>query len=104
MTTTTQLIGVIAGMVAGVLATFAIYRVTQRERVRRVHAWIKDYLFLNHQCDTPADLNINCSDDRLWPVIVRFVDSESGRRHCLQFMCSGSSDTFRLRSATSVAR
>ena len=104
MTTTTQLIGIIAGMVVGVLATFAIYRATQRERVRRVQAWIKDYLFLNHLCDTPVDLNINCSNDQLWPVIVRFVDSQNGLRHCLQFMCSGSPSTFRLRSATNEAR
>jgi hypothetical protein len=103
MTTTTQLIGFVGGAATAVVLAFAIYRAIQRERVRRVRAWVKDYLFLNHQCDSPAELNINCSDDQLWPVIVRFIDPQSGFRYCLQFMCSGTPSTFRMISTASVS-
>jgi hypothetical protein len=45
-------------------------------------------------------LNVNCSDDPLWPVLVSFDDPRTGIRHRLQFACSGQQSTFSLRAET----
>jgi hypothetical protein len=99
----TQLLSMMAGLMISVLVGFALHRWRQRKRVRRVQAWVKDYLFLR-QGDVPEYLTINCSDDLLWPVLVDFDDSHTGARHNLQFACAGPPSTFRLLSETKVAR
>ncbi len=79
---TSILIGM-ATLAIAVLA-FAAYAWWRRQRVHRVEARVKRYL-----CDRygalPDRLNINCSDDSLWPVLVTFNAPLTGSRHSLQF-------------------
>jgi hypothetical protein len=87
------------GMVGlAVLAAFAVYRWRQRDRVRRVERWVKDYL-VTRGGQLPTNLHINCSDDTLWPVLVSFDGLPGGgTRHYLQFGCEGPVATFSLLS------
>jgi hypothetical protein len=66
------------------LAAVALYRWRQRKRVHRVEGRVKDYL-LGRYGGLPSRLNINCSDDPLWPVLVAFDNPRTGVRHRLQF-------------------
>jgi hypothetical protein len=86
-----------AGVALAALGIFALYRWQQRKRVRRVKNGVKDYLVLRYG-ELPNDLNINCSDDALWPVLVSFDDSHTGRRHRLQFGCWGPVSTLSVLS------
>jgi hypothetical protein len=86
-----------AVLVLAALAAFASYRWRQRERVRRVEEWVKEFVVA--RCgDLPNHLNINCSDDRLWPVLVAYDEPRSGIRRSLQFGCGGAHSTFSLLS------
>jgi hypothetical protein len=76
---------------------FAIYRQRLRMRARRVEGWVRGYLS-DRYGRLPDQLSINCSDDRLWPVLVAFDDPRSGGRHRLQFACPGPHSTFALLS------
>ncbi len=76
----------VAALVA--LAAFTFYRWRQRERVRGVEAWVKDYLSARFGAPL-GHLKINCTDDPLWPVLVAFVHPVNGSRHSLQFICQG---------------
>jgi hypothetical protein len=89
-------IAMAAGAVAA-LGVFALYRWQQRKRVRRVGGWVRDYLSARYG-ELPNPLTINCSDDRLWPVLVGFDDPQTGARHRLQFACPGPHATFALLS------
>jgi hypothetical protein len=86
-----------AGLAITALAAFAVYRWRQRQRVRRVETWVKDYVSV-HYGGPPDHLNINCSDDPLWPVFVGFNNPRTGVRHNLQFACPGPPATFSLLS------
>jgi hypothetical protein len=90
------LIGMAAVVIAGPLV-YAIYRWLQRRRVNRVEGWVKEYLS-DRYGELPAPLHIDCSDDRLWPVLVDFADPRTGVRHRLQFTCGGTHSTFALLS------
>jgi hypothetical protein len=90
------LIGMAAVVMAGPLV-YAIYRWLQRRRVNRVEGWVKEYLS-NRYGELPAPLHIDCSDDRLWPVLVDFTSPRTGVRHRLQFTCGGTYSTFALLS------
>ncbi len=79
------------------LAAFALYRWQQRKRVRRVEGWVGGYLVARYG-ELPDHLNINCSDDRLWPVLVSFDSPRTETRHRLQFGCWGPPSTFSLLS------
>jgi hypothetical protein len=81
------LIGMSAVVIAGLVA-YAIYRWQQRKRVHRVERWVKEYLSARYG-ELPAALHIDCSDDRLWPVLVDFISPRTGVRHHLQFTCGG---------------
>jgi hypothetical protein len=81
------LIGMAALAVAA-LGTFALYRWQQRRRVRRVEGWVRDYLHERYG-KLPGGLRVDCSDDRLWPVLVDFDDPTNGGRCRLRFSCSG---------------
>ncbi len=83
----TVLIGIAAGVVAGIVI-FALYRWQQRRRVRRVEKWVKGWLSTRYG-ELPSPLHIDCSDDRLWPVLVDFDTPGTGIRHRLQFACPG---------------
>jgi len=87
---------IVMGAVAAVGA-FALYRWQQRQRVLRVGGWVRDYLSARYG-ELPNHLNINCSDDRLWPVLVGFDNPRTGARHRLQFACPGPNSTFALLS------
>jgi hypothetical protein len=95
------LIGV-AALVFTALAAFAAYRWRQRRRVLRVKEWMKGYL-LTRYGEVPDRLDINCSDDPLWPVLVAFDMPRTGVRHSLRFTCQGPS-SFSLLSEKEDAR
>ncbi len=83
------LIGVIA-LVFTALAAFTAYRWRQRRRVFRVKEWVNGYLRTRYG-ELPDRLDINCSDDPLWPVLVAFDLPRTGVRHRLRFACHGPS-------------
>jgi hypothetical protein len=86
METSTQvLIGIAVAIVAS-LGGFAVYKWRQRQRVRQVKKWLENYLIVRFG-ELPNPLNINCSDDPLWPVLVAFSSPRTGIRHKLQFSC-----------------
>jgi hypothetical protein len=87
----------IALLVFSALAAFAVYKWCQRRRVLRVERWGKDFLSLRYG-QLPDHPNINCSDDRLWPVLVAFENPRTGSRHNLQFTCAGPESSFALLS------
>jgi hypothetical protein len=98
--------GMLIGMAAiGVLAliTFAVYRWRQRERVRQIDQWVRDFLVRRYG-EMPNDLHVNCSDDTLWPVLVSFVAGANGIRHRLQFLCAGPASSFVLVAEKEDAR
>jgi hypothetical protein len=88
-----------AGLAVASLAAFTAYRWWQRGRVRRIKAWVGRYLSDRYGV-LPGRLNINCSDDPLWPVLVAFDHPTNGMRHSLQFACAGRSFTYSLLSET----
>jgi len=87
----------IALLVFSALAAFAVYKWWQRQRVLRVERWVKDFLSLRYG-KLPDHLSINCSDDRLWPVLVAFENPRTGSRQSLQFTCAGPESSFSLLS------
>src|SRR5262249_4248687 len=89
---------VISGM-----AAFAAYRRQQRGRVRGVKEWVKGFLVTRYG-EVPDRLNVNCSDDPLWPVLVAFDRPPGGTRHSLQFACHGPRSSFSLVSEKAEAR
>lgn len=70
------------------LPAFAYYKWTQRRRVRQVATSVTDYLVARYGV-LPNKLDINCSNDPRWPVLVAFDTPGIGTRHSLQFTCSG---------------
>jgi hypothetical protein len=90
------LLWVAVGSVAGVVA-FTLYRWLQRRRVGRVERWVGEYLSARYG-ELPSPLHINCSDDRLWPVLVDFGNRATGMRHRMRFDCPGAGDTLSLLS------
>jgi hypothetical protein len=79
------------------LAAVAVYRWQQRKRVRQVEEGVKEYLVVRYGA-LPDHLNINCSDDPLWPVLVAFDNPHTGSRHSLQFDFRGPPSTLSLLS------
>ena len=75
-------------MVLVALAAFASYRWQQRKRVRSVEGRVREYL-VSRYGGLPDRLDINCSEDPLWPVLVSFDDPRTGTRSRLQFSCAG---------------
>ena len=98
----TEVLMVVTGMVLA-LAAFAVYRRRQHRRVERIKAWITTYLSARYG-EPPVHLQINCSDDSLWPVLVAFERPKSGTRHSLRFSCSESQPTCSLVSETEAPR
>lgn len=74
---------------------FVVYRWRQRQRVRQVTAWVREFLS-NRYGQRPDALRVNCSDDGNWPVLVTFKDPHNGGRHTAQFACGGHQSTFAL--------
>jgi hypothetical protein len=95
-TGTVALIGM-AGLAFAALAAVAWYRVRQRKHVRQVGTWVTDYLVARYG-ELPDHLNINCSADSQWPVLVAFDSPRTGARHSLQFACPGPRSAFSLLS------
>ena len=77
------------------LAGYAIYQWQQREHVRGVENWVKDYL-RGRYGSLPNQLHIHDSSDRLWPVLVRFDLPGIEVRHRMQFECGGPPQTWSL--------
>src|SRR5262245_32683173 len=97
METSAQALVGMAALALAALAAFAVYRWRQRQRVRQVETWVKDYLVARYGV-LPKDLHINCSDDTRWPVLVAFDGLRPGTRHSLQFACPGRPSTYSLLS------
>jgi hypothetical protein len=92
----------VAGSVAGVVA-YAVYRLRQRRRARRVERWVGEYLSGRYG-EVPAPLHVDCSDDRLWPVLVDFSSPRTGARHRLRFDCPGAGSSLSLLSEQEGSR
>lgn len=99
---TEVLIG-IAALAVTALSAFALYRWWQRRRARRVEGWVRGYLS-DRYGRLPENLSVNCSDDRLWPVLVGFDSPGTAARARLQFSCPGANATFRLLLETEEPR
>jgi hypothetical protein len=84
---------------AAAVAGFAIYRWRERRRVRRVTAWVTNFL-TRRGGGPPAELIVHCTDDRNWPVLASFTDGRTGARHRLQFACGGRSELHALLAET----
>jgi hypothetical protein len=95
--TNSGLLIAVAALAVTALAAFAVYRWRQRQRVRRVEQWVKDYLSVRYD-GQPGRLSIDCSDDPLWPVLVAFDDPRTGAHHRLRFTCAGPASTFSLQA------
>jgi hypothetical protein len=74
------------------LAVIAAYRWRQRKRALQVGDRVREFLSARYG-EVPGGLNVNCSDDPLWPVLVSFQNPHTGSRHRLQFACPGPAST-----------
>ena len=70
------------------LAVLALSRWQRRGRVRRVEGLVRNYLAARYN-GLPGHLQIQCSDDPLWPVLVAFDGPCAGTRRRFLFGCSG---------------
>lgn len=86
-------------LMATLFAVFVIYRWRQEARVSRINAWVHDYLQVRYG-EPPIRLNIKCTYDTHWPVLVDHDTPATGTRHSLQFMCQGAQPTWFLLSET----
>lgn len=82
-----MLLGIVAILVPAVVA-IAVYRWRQRQRACHIAKEVKAFL-LTRYGELPTNLNINCSDDRLWPVLVTFDRPGTDIRLLLQFAFPG---------------
>jgi hypothetical protein len=80
----------VAALVFAAFGAFAAYRWRQRRRALRVKEWVKGYL-LTRYGEVPGHLDLNCSDDTRWPVLLGFDVPRTGVRHRLRFACHGPS-------------
>ena len=71
-----------------VIVTVVVYRWRQRQRARHIVKEIEAFLLTRYE-ELPAHLNINASDDRLWPVLVSFDKPGTDIRLLLQFAFPG---------------
>jgi len=97
-----EILAVVMGLSLALIA-FGVYRWRQHRRVGRIEAWISDYLSARYG-ELPNHLQIHCSDDPLWPVLVAFDRPQNGTRHSLRFSCAGSQPTYSLVSETEAPR
>lgn len=86
----------ILGLLAAIFA-FTAYRWYCRRRSARITIWIKKFLS-NRYGELPKELQIYCTDDERWPVLVAFDNPHPGNRRRLQFICSGAQSNYRLQS------
>ena len=99
MPTTAQ---VLMGMVLlgfTALAMCALYRWQRRGRVRRIEGLVRNYLTARYN-GLPGHLQIQCSDDPLWPVLVAFDGPCAGTRRRIRFDCSGPRSALSILSET----
>jgi hypothetical protein len=86
---------VLMAVLAGVaLVAWACYRWACRRRVRLVQGWVRDELAGQRGGRLPGNLTIDCSDDRIWPVLVSFDAPEGGRTRA-RYSCSRGRDSLR---------
>jgi hypothetical protein len=84
-----------AAVAAVCLVAGGLYRWRQRGRARRVGEAVRAFLCERYG-EVPYPLHINCSDDRLWPVLVDFSNPGTGIQHRLRFDCPGSGSVVAL--------
>jgi hypothetical protein len=97
-----SLLEFLVGILLVTLVAIGIHRWIQERRKARVKLWIGDFLASRYG-KLPENLQINCTDDQLWPVIVTF-DGASGSRHLLHFTCAGAPTKFCLASEREESR
>ncbi len=103
MNNSAEVLGGIAVLAFAALAAFAVYSWLQKNRIRRVEKWVRDYLRVRYG-ELPNHLNINCSNDTLWPVLVEFDGPRIGITKRLRFSCVGQPSTFSLVSEKEETR
>src|SRR5690348_6041143 len=89
-----------AALAAAALAAFLVSRWRQRNRVRRVAEWVTDHL-VSRYGGPLENLNVNCSDDPLWPVLVTCDDPRTRTRHSRRLSCAELASAFSLTSEKS---
>ena len=93
----TTIVILVTTLAVGTALILLTYRMKQRNRVQGVAQRVREYLRQRYGT-LPDELNVNCSDDARWPVLVSFVDPQSGHRQHLQFKCGASLSSFALSS------
>jgi hypothetical protein len=83
-----QMLVGMAVLVISCVSAFPVFRWWEQRRVYRVESWVKEFL-IGLYGELPSHLHINCSHDRLWPVLVNFNTPQTGLRHSMQFNCGG---------------
>ena len=97
MNSNAELVMGIAVLMLGSLAVFAVYNWRHLRRRRLVDTWVREYL-KDRFGEMPSDLRINCSNDRLWPILVDFEVPRTETQYHLQFVCPGTHSSLSLRS------
>jgi len=82
------------------ISAFGAYRWMQNQRSAEIKSRVQSFRF-DRYGKLPEQLHVHNTDDRLWPILVSYLDPPSGRHHRLQFMCPGHISTFRLVSEKS---
>lgn len=73
----------------------AAYQRRQQNRIRDIEKWVMEFLSRRYG-RLPSEMQIHCSNDRLWPVLARFDMPGSRLRHSMQFECGGACQTWSL--------
>jgi hypothetical protein len=98
MTTQQQQMIMYAGAVALlVVAVLAVYKMQQRRRVDHIKQKVMEYLTQRFRTQ-PAELNIDCSNDANWPILVRFSSPTTGHWQRMQFAYSNKNSTLSMLS------
>jgi hypothetical protein len=92
----------ILGLLAAIAAA-GTYRWLQHRRTSRIESWVEAHLLVRYG-KLPESLHIQCTNDRLWPILVSYDHPLSGDHHRLQFLCQETESTFRLVSETTDRR
>lgn len=92
-----SLLNFLFGILAIGIVVFCAHLWLERRRTARIDFWIKDFL-ASRNGELLQNLHINCTDDRLWPVLATFDLPLAGTRHLLHFTCAGPQSKFSLAS------
>jgi len=77
------------------MAAFVAFASWQKHRHQQIVKWVQSFLSVRYGA-LPGALHINCSNDRLWPVLVTFETPHTGIRHSMQFSCGGTESSYAI--------